>query len=279
MVDCTLGGGGHASAILDAISPGGTFIGLDIDPLELPAAEARLREAGRGSNVLVVRHGNFADLPAILASAGVETADIIFADLGVSSMQAESPARGFNFKGGPLDMRLDPTHGETAADLLARISEGDLTRLLIDHADEPFAPEIAAFLKAEPPGTGAALDRLVRRRLVAAHSTLSKPALKSSVRRTFQALRIAVNGELAALDRLLSQLPRCLTAGGRVAIVTFHSGEDRRVDASFRDGLRAGVYAQVAEAAVRSTKEETRANRRAAPAKLRWAVRAPTSDR
>jgi len=273
-VDCTLGGGGHAQAILDRLQPGGRLIGLDVDSLELPHVEARLRAAGFGPDTFVARHGNFASLPDVLASEGIALADLILVDLGLSSMQADNPERGFNYKNpGPLDMRMDPSRGEPASDLLGRLSEEALVAILTDNADEPHAVKIAGWLKRQPLRTAHALERLVRTGLNAALPEMSKADVKMSVRRTFQALRIAVNDEFAALDALLRSLPDCLAPGGRVVVLTFHSGEDRRVKQAFRAGRRQGLYSAVADEVIRSTKDETFSNRRAAAAKLRWAVR------
>ncbi len=274
-VDCTLGGGGHAQAILERIQPGGRLIGLDVDPLELPRTEARLRAAGFGPDTFVAHRGNFAGLPQALAAEGLAIADLILADLGVSSMQIDNPARGFSYKEpGPLDMRMNPLHGEPASQLLARVSEAQLASLLTDNADEPHAALIARLLKKEPVTTTHAVERLVRTGLAAALPNLAKTDVKMSVRRTFQALRIAVNAEFSALDALLRALPQCLAPGGRCVMLTFHSGEDRRVKKAFQAGHRDGVYADVAKDVIRSTREETFANRRASAAKLRWAVRA-----
>jgi 16S rRNA (cytosine1402-N4)-methyltransferase len=279
-VDCTLGGGGHAVAILERLQPGGRLIGFDVDPVELPRTEAALRAAGFGPAAFVARHGSFADLPRLLAAEGLATTDVILADLGVSAMQVESPARGFSYKApGPLDMRMDPTRGETAAALMARLDEAALAALLAINADEPHAPLIARLLKQQPVTTTHALERLVRVELNRAVPSLSKPAVKMSVRRVFQALRIAVNGEFDALDALLGALPACLAPGGRVAVLTFHSGEDRRVKKAFQAGARQGVYADYAREVIRSGKDETFTDRRAAAAKLRWAVRAGASDK
>jgi len=274
-VDCTLGGGGHAQALLERLQPGGRLIGLDVDPLELSRTEARLRAAGFGADIFVARHANFAGVPQVLAAEGLQAADVILADLGVSSMQIDNPDRGFSYKEpGPLDMRMNPTRGEPASQLLARLDEGALASLLIENADEPHAELIADLLTQQPVTTTHALERVVRTGLGAALPQLTKSDIKMSVRRTFQALRIAVNDELSVLDALLRSLPQCLAPGGRVAILTFHSGEDRRVKKAFQAGYRAGVYSDVAKDVIRSTKEETFANRRAAAAKLRWAVRA-----
>ena len=274
-VDCTLGGGGHARAILEQVQPGGRLIGLDVDPLELPRAEARLRAEGFGPETFVARHGNFAGLPQALAAEGLASVDLILADLGVSSMQLDNPDRGFSHRAhGPLDMRMNPTRGESASHLLTRVSEAELERLLTENADEPHAGIVARVLKRQPVETTQAVDRLVRAGITVALPNVTKPDLKMSVRRTLQALRIAVNDEFSALDSLLRTLPQCLAPGGRVAVLTFHSGEDRRVKKAFQAGYRAGVYSAVADTVIRATMEETRANRRASSAKLRWAVRA-----
>jgi 16S rRNA (cytosine1402-N4)-methyltransferase len=274
-VDCTLGGGGHARAILERVQPGGRLIGLDVDPIELPRTEDRLRAAGCGADTFIARHGNFAGLPQVLAAEGLSTADVILADLGVSSMQLDNPDRGFSHRAhGPLDMRMNPASGESASHMLVRISEAELERLLTENADEPHARIIARVLKQQPIDTTQAVDRLVRAGITAAFPNIAKPELKLSVRRTLQAIRIAVNDEFSALDWLLRTLPECLAPGGRVAVLTFHSGEDRRVKKAFQAGYRGGVYADVADTVIRASMEETRANRRASSAKLRWAVRA-----
>jgi 16S rRNA (cytosine1402-N4)-methyltransferase len=212
----------------------------------------------------------------VLAAEGLSRADLILADLGVSSMQFDNPDRGFSYKGvGPLDMRMNPQRGEAASRLVARSSAAELARLLEDNADEPHAHLIAGLLKRQPLETTHAVDRVLRAGLSSALPRLTRADMKMSIRRTFQALRIAVNDEFAALDALLRSLPHCLAPGGRVAILTFHSGEDRRVKKAFQAGHRGGIYAAVANGVIRPGKEETFANRRASSAKLRWAVRAP----
>src|SRR5689334_7257145 len=241
-VDCTLGGGGHARAILERIQPGGRLIGLDVDPIELPKTEALLRAAGFGPEAFVARRTNFAGLAQALEAEGVPAADMILADLGVSSMQLDNPARGFTYKEpGPLDLRMNPQRGEPAFEIVAKLDEVKLAAILRENADEPHADLVARLLKEKPVKTTQALDRLVRFGIAAKHPRSTKPDLKMSVRRTLQALRIAVNDEFGALDALLRALPRLMNPGGRVAILTFHSGEDRRVKHAFRDGLRGGV--------------------------------------
>jgi 16S rRNA (cytosine1402-N4)-methyltransferase len=274
-VDCTLGGGGHAQAILERVQPGGRLLGLDLDPFELPRTETRLRAAGFGPDTFVTRQANFAAVLQALADEGIAAADMIVADLGVSSMQIDNPDRGFSYKvPGPLDMRMNPSRGEPASQLLARISREKLAALLTANADEPHAELIAGLLKQQPLETTHAMERVVRTGLNDAFPALSKADVKISVRRTFQALRIAVNDEFAVLEALLRTLPQALAPGGRVAIITFHSGEDRRVKKAFQAGYRDGVYVDIAREVIRSRKEETFSNRRASAAKLRWAVRA-----
>jgi 16S rRNA (cytosine1402-N4)-methyltransferase len=274
-VDCTLGGGGHARALLERVLPGGRVIGLDVDSVELPRTEAQLRAAGFGPEAFVARQGNYAGLAKALGAEGLQSADMVLADLGVSSMQLDNPDRGFSYKQpGPLDMRMNPARGESAARLLSRLTEVELTALLEENADEPHAGLIAGLIAERRPDTTHALERVVREGLTAALPRLEKPDVKMSVRRTFQALRVAVNDEFAALDWLLRSLPGCVSPGGRIAMITFHSGEDRRVKKAFQAGYRDGTYAEVATDVIRASMEETRANRRASSAKLRWAVRA-----
>ena len=272
-VECTLGGGGHARALLRRVRPGGRVIGIDADPIELPRTEAALRAEGFGADEFVARHSNFAGLHQVLAAEGIAGADMIMADLGVSSMQLDNPARGFGYReGGPLDLRMNPRRGEPASALLERMDASALAEMLRDHADEPNADLVAGFLKDRLPKTTDALDRLIRAELASAMPSLTKPDLKMAVRRALQALRIAVNDEFGALDALLRSLPYCLAPGGRVAILAFHSGEDRRVKKAFKEGLRAGVYSSIADDVTRASLEEVHANRRSSSAKLRWAI-------
>jgi 16S rRNA (cytosine1402-N4)-methyltransferase len=276
-VDCTLGGGGHARVLLDRLRPGGRLVGLDLDPLELPRTEARMRADGYGPDIFAARQGNFAGIAKALSEEGIPAADVVLVDLGVSSMQLDNPVRGFSYKGvGPLDMRMNPLRGEPASAMLARVDEHALATMLREHSDEPHADLIARLLKAQPLTTTHAAERVVRMGLASAVPGMPNPDIKASVRRTFQALRIAVNDEFAVLDAFLRVLPLVLAPGGRAAMITFHSGEDRRVKKAFQSGMRSGLYAQVATEVIRPSMEETRANRRSSSAKLRWAVRADT---
>lgn len=261
-VDCTLGYGGHAREIL---ARGARLIGLDADPIELPKTEARLRELGFGPEVFSVHRSNFAGLPKVLASEGLTGADLVLADLGVSSMQIDDPARGFSVKrSGPLDMRMNPERGQPASILLQKISAPDLAELLTENADEPRAEELARSLAGRSFASTSALAAALR----------TTSGDDETVRRVFQTLRIAVNDEFGALDTLLRCLPNCLNPGGRAAIITFHSGEDRRVKKAFAAGQREGLYREVARDVIRAGAEERHANPRSACAKLRWAIRA-----
>lgn len=278
-VDATLGHGGHASELLPRLLPGGRLIGLDADPLELPRAEARLRGLGFGEEALTVRRSSFAGLPKVLGELGLPAVDLVLADLGVSSMQLDDPSRGFTFKAdGPLDMRMNPARGLSAAQLLARSSADRLAALLRDNSDEPFAAEIAGALVAAreraPIATTLALAAAVREALAALPARTREEAGDDPVRRTFQALRIEVNDELGALGTFLAALPSCVAPGGRVAILTFHSGEDRLVKKAFQAGARDGTWAAWSREPVRPGTEELRANPRSRPAKLRTALRA-----
>jgi 16S rRNA (cytosine1402-N4)-methyltransferase len=269
-VDCTLGFGGHARAILEQVRPGGRLIGLDVDSIELPRTEDRLRADGFSHDTFVAHRTNFAGLPQLLEREGLAGANVVLADLGVSSMQLDNPQRGFTYKdAGPLDMRMNPARGEPASLLLTHLSADKLARLLEEHADEPNAAKIARALKAQPIDTTHALARIVRKAAGAAEA-------EKAIRRTFQALRIAVNDEFSALDTFLRNLPACLAPGGRVAVITFHSGEDRRVKQAFEAGREAGDYSAIADEVIRPSGSERRANPRASSAKLRWARRAGT---
>ena len=269
-VDATLGYGGHAMRILEEITPGGKLIGLDQDPIELPKATQRLRQAGYGGDCLEAVRSNHAGIKNVLDQLGLAGVDFVFADLGCSSMQLDDPARGFSFKhAGPLDMRMNPNRGLSAADWLARATPEKLAAALHDHADEPRAESLAAALAGRAFLTTLDLAAAVRAAVRAADDEI-----ELTVRRVFQAVRIAVNDELGALDAFLKVLPDCLNPGGRVAILTFHSGEDRRVKKSLQAGLRCGILAAMNEGVITAGPDERRLNPRSSPAKLRWAVRA-----
>ncbi len=270
-VDATLGYGGHAGRILERIVPGGTLVGLDQDPIELPKTERRLRAAGFGPEALEAVRSNYAGIAKVLAARGWETVDFVFADLGCSSMQLDDPSRGFSFKhAGPLDMRMNPGRGVSAAGWLAKVRPEKLAAVLSENADEPRAGRLAEALA----GRTFALTRDLAEAVAEAVGLPGEEERDLTVRRVFQAIRIEVNEEFSALDTFLRVLPELLKPGGRAVVLTFHSGEDRRVKRAFQDGLRTGLYCGASDGVVTAGAEERRMNPRSIPAKLRWAVRA-----
>ncbi len=274
--DVTLGYGGHSEALLTGLQPGGQLLALDVDALQLPLTEQRLRGLGYGTETLIIRHCNFAGLAGMLPQIGwYDGVDFVLADLGLSSMQIDNPARGFSYKHeGPLDMRMNPERGVSARDWLRRCRSDKLVRALADGSDEPLAEQIAAalaeFSEREPIDTTGQLRRAIESALP---NDITDDERRSTVARVFQAIRIAVNEEFNALDAFLRRLPDCLLPGGRVAVLSFHSGEDRRVKHHFRDGVRRGVYREIAPDIIRPTGQEVWTNSRAASAKMRWAIR------
>lgn len=271
-LDATLGFGGHTQAILPLLLPGGRHFAVDVDAIELPRTEARLRKAGFSKEVLVIHKMNFAGIAQLLPEAGGGF-DCILADLGVSSMQLDDPTRGFSYKNdGPLDLRLNPTRGAPASALLQSETEQGLAELLTKNADEPHAQLIAQQIKksSSPVLTTKQLADVVRTAL------LGFPEIKDhkkTLARTFQALRIAVNDEFGVLDRFLDVLPWCMKPGARAAILTFHSGEDFRVEQAFQKFLQSGIFSGIAPEPLRPAPEEQRSNPRSTSAKLRWAIR------
>lgn len=278
--DVTLGYGGHSQAILSqrrSDEKSGQLLALDVDAIQLPRTEQRLRDLGYDEDELIVQRSNYAGLAAALAQIGwTEGVDFLLADLGLSSMQIDNPARGFSYKhDGPLDMRMNPERGVSACDWLARGNTEKLIRCLEENADEPRATTIATALVAASSEGRIETTRQLRRVIeTAVPNTYDEDETKATVARVFQAIRIAVNEEFTALDAFLDRLPSCLRPGGRVVILSFHSGEDRRVKHHFRDGHRSGFYRDFARDIVRASAAEVGANPRAAPAKMRWAIRA-----
>ncbi|MGA0853692.1 MAG: 16S rRNA (cytosine(1402)-N(4))-methyltransferase RsmH [Luteolibacter sp.] len=267
-VDATLGHGGHAARILEKISPCGFLIGADQDPIELPKTERRLKEMGFGAESFVAVRSNYAGIAKILSERNV-LADFVFADLGCSSMQFDDPSRGFSYKhDGPLDMRMNPTRGLSASDWLTRVSAAKLEEALHENSDEPRAEIIALALAGKKFSTTSQLADAIR-----SVSGIREDEKDLTLRRVFQAIRIAVNEEFAALDAFLRSLPDCLKPGARVAILTFHSGEDRRVKKCFQAGLRNGVFGEVSDGVITASAEERHRNPRSSSAKLRWAVK------
>lgn len=281
-LDCTLGYGGHSRKMLEQLQGQGRLVSLDIDPIESEKTVRRLREAGYGEDIFQFCLTNFANIDEVAAKYGAF--DFVLADLGVSSMQIDDPKRGFSYKlEGPLDLRLDPLHGDSAAQRLRQISQKEFEGMLIENSDEPYAKEIAGQV-FDRMRKGAAMDTTIELRQ-AVEDALAKVSgsmsrneraelIKKSCARTFQALRIDVNSEFEVLYSFLEKLDGILKPGGRVAILTFHSGEDRLVKKAFKQLKRAGVYAEIAEDVTRPSAEECRMNPRAKSTKLRWAVKA-----
>ena len=274
-LDATLGYGGHARELLGRLRPGGRLFALDVDPLEIVRTEKRLREAGFGEESLIIRRLNFAGIPKLLPETDGGF-DVILADLGVSSMQLDDPMRGFTFKTeGPLDLRLNPERGQPASKLLRTLPEKALEEMLRDHSDEPCARAIAkaVFEAREHIASTTDLAETVRHALLRVARDMEEADITRSIRRTFQALRIEVNDEFSALEQFLRNLPVCLKPKGRVAILTFHSGEHDRVVRFLEAGLESGVYESISRDPLKATREECYDNPRAKSALLRWAIK------
>jgi 16S rRNA (cytosine1402-N4)-methyltransferase len=273
-LDATLGFGGHTQELLKKILPGGKLFAIDVDPIELARTTERLRGLGFSEKELVTRQINFAGIPKLLADCGGGF-DFILADLGVSSMQLDNPERGFTFKReGPLDLRLNPERGRPAFVLLRGLTEKKLEEMLFVNSDEIHAKRIAQaiYKKRFHLLTTTALADTIKEALEPLTLTEPEEEVALSIRRTFQALRIEVNDEFSALEQFLRNLPLCLKPGGRVAVLTFHSGEDKRVMKFFEEGLKTGIYADISREAIRPTAKERYDNPRSKSAILRWAI-------
>ncbi|MBV7275826.1 16S rRNA (cytosine(1402)-N(4))-methyltransferase RsmH [Clostridium sp. PL3] len=276
-LDATLGYGGHTLEMLKCLDSKGHMYALDVDPIELPKTKERLESLGYGPEILEIKQMNFSQVDQVTSKP--ESFNFILADLGVSSMQIDNPERGFTFKAdGPLDLRLNPNEGISAAELLKELTLFEIEDMLIENADEPHAAVIArAILSTIKKGIDILTTTQLRNIIQDALKYVPKikdSDIRKSCQRTFQALRIAVNSEFKALDEFLEKLPDVLASGGRVAILTFHSGEDRRVKKSFKHFFREGVYSEIAPEPIRPSSEECRANSRASCAKLRFAIKA-----
>ena len=276
--DATLGYGGHTKAMLECLKGQGHMYATDVDPIESAKTKKRLADAGFGEDILTIRLQNFCTIDEIAKEAG--GFDFVLADLGVSSMQIDNPDRGFSFKvDGPLDLRLNPEKGISAPERLAQIDVGELAGMLWENSDEPYAEELAHAIVTErkhgkPIDTTTRLREVIEETLSFLPEKEKKDTVKKTCQRTFQALRIDVNNEFEVLYEFMEKLPGALKPGGRAAILTFHSGEDKLVKKALKQGYKEGIYSEIANDVVRPSAEECAQNGRARSTKMRWAVRA-----
>lgn len=264
--------------MLEQLHGEGHMYALDVDPIEIVKTKQRLADAGYGEDILTIKQTNFRNIDKVAEEAG--KFDFILADLGVSSMQIDNPDRGFTYKfDGPLDLRLDPEKGESAAERLREVSYEELVGMFQENSDEPYAEEIATVIMKRNRTknyveTTIQMKEAIEEALSFVPEKERKEAVKKSCQRCFQALRIDVNSEFEVLYDFLDKLPDALRPGGRVAILTFHSGEDRLVKRAFKAGAKAGVYSEVSKDVIRPSAEECARNPRARSTKMRWAVKA-----
>ena len=278
-LDATLGYGGHTKEMLKCLQGQGHIYGLDVDPIESAKTKERLAKQGFGEEILTVRLQNFADIDQVSRYVGKKF-DFILADLGVSSMQIDNPDRGFSYKiEGPLDLRMNPEKGISAAERLKMVSREELQGMLVENADELYAEEITNTIlkwrkRGKPITTTTQLKEAIEETLHFLPEKERKEAVKKSCQRTFQALRIDINSEFEVLYTFLEKLPEVLAPNGRVAILTFHSGEDRLVKKSLKEYQREGLYREISRDVIRPSAEECARNGRAKSTKMRWAIRA-----
>lgn len=278
-IDCTLGYGGHTKAMLQKLQGSGHIYALDVDPVELEKTEKRLRDAGYSNDILTLKLQNFRDIDKVVKEVGHKF-DFLLADLGVSSMQIDNPERGFSYKvDGPLDLRMNNQTGITAAERLKQLNRVEIEEMLTINSDEPYAEEIARnimkyYYMGKPVETTSDLRKCIEEALSFLPKKEYKETVKKSCQRTFQAIRIDINSELEVLEEFLLKLPDVLAPGGKAAILTFHSGEDRLVKKSFKANQKSGIYSSVARDVIRPTPEECVKNSRSKCTKMRWAVKA-----
>ena len=277
-LDATLGYGGHTQEMLKCLDSRGHLYALDVDPIESAKTKERLEKLGFGEDILSIRLQNFADIDRVSEEAGLF--DFVLADLGVSSMQIDNPDRGFSYKTeGPLDLRMNPEKGISAAERLRNITQEELQGMLLENADEPYAGEISReavsrLKRGKTIDTTGDLHQVVEDALAFLPAAERRETVKKSCQRTFQALRIDVNNEFEALYSFMEKLPGILAPNGRVAILTFHSGEDRIVKKSFKQFYKEGLYREISNEVIRPSAEECSRNSRARSTKMRWAIRA-----
>lgn len=276
-LDVTLGYGGHSGQMLKQLKGEGHLYALDVDPIESVKTKERLAQKGYGEEILTIKQMNFAQIDELMKETRLF--DFILADLGVSSMQIDDPQRGFSYKNdGSLDLRLNPNEGIAASQLLQNLSQEELAGMMVENSDEPYAEEIAKTIAADIKA-GMAIDTTMK-----LHNEIEKAlediviedkkdVVKKSSARVFQALRIDVNHEFEVLYEFLAKLPEVLAPGGKIAILTFHSGEDRLVKKAFKEYQRQGIYEEIAKDVIRPSKEECFRNSRAHSTKMRWAIK------
>ncbi len=276
-LDATLGYGGHTKEMLKKLENKGHIVGLDVDPIEQAKTIDRLRKEGFTEDVFSAELINFANIDKVAEKYG--KFDFILADLGVSSMQIDNPERGFSYKtDGPLDLRLNPTEGESAAERLHKITAEEFEGMLVENSDEEYAHEITQEVfnrmkKGDPMDTTTRLREAIEAAMYKIDKNDAKELSKKSCTRVFQALRIDVNSEFEVLYEFLDKLPNVLNPGGRVAILTFHSGEDRLVKQSFKMLKNEGVYSEISKDVTRPSAEEIRLNPRSRSTKMRYAIK------
>ena len=276
--DATLGYGGHTKAMMECLQGKGHMYATDVDPEESAKTRKRLADQGFGEDILTVKLQNFCTIDEIAKEAG--GFDFILADLGVSSMQIDNPKRGFSFRAdGPLDLRLNQEKGISAAERLDKISREELAGMLYENSDEPYCEEIAKAItdeirKGNRVDTTTKLREIIEKTLDFLPEKEKKDTIRKTCQRVFQALRIDVNREFEVLYEFMEKLPDALKPGGRVAILTFHSGEDKLVKKALKAGYKAGIYSDYAKDVVRPSAQECAQNGRARSTKMRWAVKA-----
>ncbi len=275
--DATLGYGGHTKAMLNELNGSGHIYATDVDPIESEKTRLRLEEAGYSADLLSIKLQNFCTIDEIAKEVG--GFDFILADLGVSSMQIDNPERGFSYKQeGPLDLRLNPLKGISAAQRLTTIDERELAGMLLENSDEPYAAELAKAIttkikKGVAINTTTNLKNVIEDTLSFLPEKERSDTIKKTCQRVFQALRIDVNQEFEVLYEFLEKLPYALKPSGRVAILTFHSGEDKLVKKALKDGKKQGLYSDIAKDVIRPSASECHNNGRARSTKMRWAIR------
>lgn len=276
--DATLGYGGHTKAMMECLKGEGHMYATDVDPEESAKTKKRLAEQGFGEDILTVKLQNFCTIDEIAEEVG--GFDFILADLGVSSMQIDNPKRGFSFRAdGPLDLRLNQEKGISAAERLDEISREELAGMLYENSDEPYCEEIAKAItdeirKGNRVDTTTKLRELIADTLDFLPEKEKKDTIRKTCQRVFQALRIDVNREFEVLYEFMEKLPDALKPGGRVAIFTFHSGEDKLVKKALKAGYKAGIYSDYAKDVIRPSAQECAQNGRARSTKMRWAIKA-----